>query len=121
MSKDDARLLLEDHMALELKLTDVDLVIKHLLRKRLVSQKGAKHLMEEALKLELPPPAANEPQREGPSVDVDQLLMRWMAGWGSWDWKEDTALITSILSKFQPRSPSKRSPQKKKAASPSSP
>lgn len=84
----------------ELKLSDARLVLTHLRRKRLVSEEGVGVLAAEAEKLvlpQLPPPA---PQRDEPSVSVDQLLLRWMDTWGSWTWSEDTAVLSSVLSAF---------------------
>ena len=89
-------------------------MLKHLQRKRLVSAKGAAVLAEEAARLVLPP--SEEAKRSVPVVDVDQLLLRWMGVWGTWEWKEDAQLLVSILSKFQPRprSPGK-SPTKRRS------
>ena len=109
--------MVEEPIALELKMNDVALVVQHLVRKHLVSNKGATALLEAASEIELPPPPANEPQRKEAAVDVDQLLLKWMSMWGSWDWKEDSALVSSILQRFAPRSPTKMmSPAKKSLA-----
>ena len=67
--------MIEDQVALELKLSDVDLVLKHLQRKRLVNGKGASRLAEEASRLVLPRAAATD--QSAPVVDVDALLLRW--------------------------------------------
>ena len=95
--------LFDEDQSLELKLADVGLILKHLSRKRLVSAKGLEALALEAQRLELPPPANNEPPRDAPSVDVDQLLLRWMAVWGSWEWREDRQLLQSVMQRFQMR------------------
>ena len=95
--------LFDEDQSLELKLADVGLILKHLSRKRLVSAKGLEALALEAQRLELPPPANNEPPRDAPSVDVDQLLLRWMAVWGSWEWGEDRQLLQSVMQRFQMR------------------
>lgn len=114
VSSEQGSLLEADGYALELKLSDVDLILKHLARKRLVSGKGLRVLGEEASRMELPPPGPNEPPREAPCVDVDQLLLRWMSIWGSWEWREDRDLLQSVIERFQVRSPS---PGGKKASS----
>ena len=103
--KDIAKQLIEDTVSLELKLSDVELVLKHLQRKRLVSAKGAMALGDEAEKLVLP--RSRSVEREGPSVDVDQLLLKWMSIWGTWDRKEDTDAVLNVLQLFKPRSPTK--------------
>lgn len=110
VSAEQAALLQEDEFALEIKLTDVDLILKHLARKRLVGSKGLRTLAEEASRLELPPRGPNEPERETPCVDVDQLLLRWMSIWGSWEWREDKDLLQNVIERFQVRSPRKGSP-----------
>ena len=93
------------------------LILKHLQRKRLVSAKGAGVLAEEAAKLCLPPAEKDAAQAE-PVVDVDQLLLRWMGVWGTWEWREDAQLLVSVLNKFQKptRSPRKAADALKAAA-----
>ena len=114
VSQDVARQMIEDNIALELKLSDVDAVLKHLQRKRLISGKGATRLAEEAVKVVLPPDVATA--TDAPVVDVDTLLLRWMGIWGSWEWKEDSQALVSILSKFQGGSPGgSKSPRKGKS------
>ena len=115
VSAEQSSLLYEDAVALELRLTDVDLILKHLARKRLVSSKGLRTLAQEAAKLELPAAGVGEVIREAPSVDVDQLLLKWMSIWGTWEWREDAELLHSVVHRFQVRS----SPRK--AASSGSP
>ena len=103
MTAEQSAQLFDEDQSLELKLADVGLILKHLSRKRLVSAKGLEALALEAQRLELPPPANNEPPRDAPSVDVDQLLLRWMAVWGSWEWREDRQLLQSVMQRFQMR------------------
>ena len=43
--------------------------------------------------------------REAPCVDVDQLLLKWMSVWGTWEWRDDRELLQGIVNRFQPRSP----------------
>ena len=94
------------------------LILKHLQRKRLVSGKGAALLAAEAAQLVLPEREPPEPPREAPCVDVDQLLLRWMGVWGTWEWREDAQLLVSVLNKFQKptRSPRKAADALKAAA-----
>ncbi len=89
-----------DDLPVELRLSDVDIVVRHLQRKRLVSSVGGDVLREAALRLELPQAPPPAPQRAAPCVDVDQLLLAWMDIWGSWEWKEDKDLLTSVIAKF---------------------
>ena len=71
-------------------------------------------LAEEAVKVVLPPDVATA--TDAPVVDVDTLLLRWMGIWGSWEWKEDSQALVSILSKFQGGSPGgSKSPRKGKS------
>lgn len=100
--------LVEEHVALELRLEDVDEIIKHLLRKRLVSAKGAGVLKEEAATLaveqQLPPASSSAPAS---AVDVEALLIRWMGTWGSWEKSEEKQVLSSIINKFGGGSPFK--------------
>lgn len=108
----------------ELKISDLEMILKHLQRHRLVSAAGAKKLSEVARELVLPPPPPPAPPRDEPVVSVDELLLRWFSAgvWGTWGYTEDRALLMSITSKFQPsvrpRSPSAKSPARSPEASP---
>ena len=86
----------------------VDEIIKHLLRKRLVSAKGAGVLKEEAATLaveqQLPPASSSAPAS---AVDVEALLIRWMGTWGSWEKSEEKQVLSSIINKFGGGSPFK--------------
>ena len=108
VTRDAGRGLADEQMPLELKLSDVDLVIKHLLRKRLVSPAGARALPRVAAALELPShedddaASAPPPPRAAPCVDVDQLLLKWMSVWGTWEWRDDRELLQGVINRFQP-------------------
>ena len=87
----------------EVRLTDVEALLKHLHRQRLISSGAIRILRDAASMLVLPPPPPPAPPREFPAVSVDALLLSWMSSWGSWDYREDRQLIAAITAKYQPR------------------
>jgi hypothetical protein len=109
VGKEAAKALLEDDVGLELRISDVEEILKHLQRKRLVSQKGASVLAAEARALELPATEGGEASRDAPSVDVDELLLRWMRVWGSWESNDERELLRSVVGRFKPQTPRSKS------------
>lgn len=66
---DVAAAMVDDTFALELRMSDVQLVVQHLRKKRLLNARGAAALVAEARKLQLP----EDPSRSEPVVSVDAM------------------------------------------------
>ena len=33
---------------------------------------------------------------------MDQLLLKWMSVWGTWEWRDDRELLQGVINRFQP-------------------
>ena len=100
----DVARLLEAEQSSMLRLEDVDTVLEHLRRKRLVGASGVQKLRDAAAALHFESSAAAESSADQPAVvSVDAVLLRWMSLWGSWDWTEDRDLLMSVIARFQGR------------------
>jgi hypothetical protein len=95
--------LAELDVTAELRLNDVEVVLRHVQRHQLVSATGTKVLRDAAAAIVLPPPPPPAPPREAPAVSIDELLVRWFSPevWGSWEYVEDRELLMTITEKFQ--------------------
>jgi len=89
------------------QLDEVDTLLGYLQRKKVLTKGSVLILREMAHRLETPPPPPPAPSPAGPQANLDKVMWRWMSDWGKWHYEENSELLFSIISKFQPPSPSK--------------